>query len=98
MGSGMVSGVGSGNGRRRQQLLLKWMGAPAFKANANGNGMDEDSEGPKIKSRKIQYLLLHFMPLLPPTLLSLCPCSHASYLPWLVAVLPLVLRRLAADC
>jgi hypothetical protein len=30
------------------------MGAPLSKANANGNGMDEDSEGPKINYRKIK--------------------------------------------
>jgi hypothetical protein len=46
--------------------------------NVYGNGMDEDGEGPRIKYRKIEYLLLNFMPLLPPTLPSLRPCSHAS--------------------
>ncbi len=35
------------------------------------------------------------MPSLPPTLLSLHPCSHASHLPWLVVVLPLVLHHLS---
>jgi hypothetical protein len=67
---------------------------PALKANAKGNGMDEDGEGPNIKYRKIEYSLPHFMPSLPPTLLSLCPHSHASCLPWLVVVLPLVIRPL----
>ncbi len=38
--------------------------------------------------------MLNFTPSLPPLLLSLCPCSHASFLPQLVVVLPLVLRRL----
>jgi hypothetical protein len=59
--------------------------------------MDEDDEGPKITCRKIKYLLLHFMPLLPTTLPSLCPHSHASCLPWLVVVLPLVLHRLSCS-
>ncbi len=31
-----------------------------MKANANGDGMDEDGEGPKIKYRKIKYSLPHF--------------------------------------
>ncbi len=62
-----------------------------MKANANGDGMDEDGEGPKIKYRKIKYSLPHFMQLLPPTLLSLCPC----HLPWLVAMWPLVLHHLS---
>jgi hypothetical protein len=57
--------------------------------------MDEDGEGPKIKFRKIKYLLLHFTPLLPLTLPSLHPCSHVSCLPQLVAVLPLVLQPLS---
>jgi hypothetical protein len=35
------------------------------------------------------------MPLLPPTLPSLGPHSHASCLPWLVVVLPLVLHHLS---
>jgi hypothetical protein len=35
------------------------------------------------------------MPSLPPTLPSLCPCSHASCLTWLVAMLPLVLGCLS---
>jgi hypothetical protein len=68
-----------------------------LKANTDGNGLDEDSEGQKIKYGKIKYLLLHFMPLLPPTLPSLHPHSHASLLPWLVVMLPLVLHRLAAE-
>ncbi len=35
------------------------------------------------------------MQLSPPTLQSLCPCSHASHLAWLAVVLPLVLYRLS---
>ncbi len=51
---------------------------------------------PNMKYRKIKYLLvLHFMPLLPPTLPSLRPYSYASRLPRLVVMLPLVLRRLS---
>jgi hypothetical protein len=50
--------VGSGadvrGGSVRQQLSLKLRGAPASKANANSNRMDEDVEGPKIKYRKIK--------------------------------------------
>jgi hypothetical protein len=38
--------------------------------------------------------MLNFTPLLPPTLLSLRPCSHAFSLPQLVVVLPLVLPYL----
>jgi hypothetical protein len=56
--------------------------------------MDEDGEGPKIKHRKITYLLLNLTPLPPPTLPSLRPHSHASCLPQLVLALPLVLCRL----
>jgi hypothetical protein len=48
-------GVGHGGGSGRQQLLSKWRGAPTLKAYANGNGMDEDGEGPKTKHRKIKY-------------------------------------------
>jgi hypothetical protein len=51
----------------------------------------------KIKYQKIKYLLLHFMLLSPPTLLSLCPHSHASRLPRLVIVLPLVLCCLTSQ-
>jgi hypothetical protein len=53
--------------------------------------MDEDGEDPKIKYRKIKYLLLNLSPLSPLTLLSLRPCSHASCLPQLVC-------RTAASC
>ncbi len=62
-----------------------------MKASGDKDGMGEDDEGPKINYRKIKYLLLHFMPLSPPTLLSLCLHSHASCLTLLVAVFPLVL-------
>jgi hypothetical protein len=51
--------------------------------------------GPKTRYRKIKYLLLNFMPLLPSTLPSLRPCSHASRLPRLGVMLPLVLRRVS---
>jgi hypothetical protein len=56
--------------------------------------MDEDGEGPKIKHRKIKYQLLNFTPSLPQTLPSLCPHPHASCLPQLVVLLPLVLCHL----
>ena len=68
-----------------------------LQANSTGDGMDEDGEGPKIKYRKIKYLLLHFMPSLPLTLPSLCPYSHASCLLRLAVALPLVLRLLADE-
>jgi hypothetical protein len=43
----------------------------------------------------IGLLMLHFMQLLPPTLPSLCPHSHASCLPQLAVMLPLVLHPLS---
>ncbi len=46
---GGVGGVSGGGGSGRRQSLSKWRGAPASKANADGDGMDEDSEGPKNK-------------------------------------------------
>ncbi len=60
--------------------------------------MNEDGEGSKIKYRKITSLLLNFILSLPPTLPSLRPYSHASCLPQLVVVLPLVLRHLPSGC
>jgi hypothetical protein len=68
--------------------------AARSKANGNSHGMEEDGEGLKIKYRKVKYLLLNFTPSLPPTLPSLHPCSHASCLPQLVVMMPLVLCRL----
>jgi hypothetical protein len=75
-------------------IVVKKEGGTSIKANADGNGMDEDVEGSKIKYRKIKYLLSYFMPSSPPTLPSLGPCSHASCLPQLVGMLPLVFRHL----
>jgi hypothetical protein len=65
-----------------------------LKANGNGDGMDEDGESLKIKYRERKYLLLKFTPSSPLTLPSLHPCSHASCLPQLVVMLPLVLCHL----
>jgi hypothetical protein len=45
--------MGHGGGSERGQLSSKWRGAPASKAYLDGNGMDEDGEGSKIKYRKI---------------------------------------------
>jgi hypothetical protein len=53
--------------------------------NADVDGMDEGSEGPKIKYRNMKYNL-HF---------TICPRSTASRLPGLVVVLPPVLCRLS---
>jgi hypothetical protein len=50
MGGGVGGGMGNDGGSGRQQSSSKWRGAPASKANANGDGMDEDGEGPKIKN------------------------------------------------
>ena len=68
----------SGQHRRLMGMAIEWMRMVRVKK----------------KYRKITYLLLNFTPLLHPTLPSLHPCSHASCLPQLVAVLPLVLHCL----
>ncbi len=59
-----------------------------------GNG-NRNSNSNGNKYRKIKCSLLHFTPSSPPTLPSLCPCSHVSHLPQLVFVLPLVLCHLS---
>ncbi len=38
MGGGVGGGVDDGGGSGRQQLLLKWRGVPALKANTNSDG------------------------------------------------------------
>ncbi len=53
---------GNGDSSINDNNEVGWQQWPALKANANSDGMDEDGEGPKIKYRKIKYLLLHFMP------------------------------------